>query len=88
MHIRIVDKKNHRITLWLPLFLMWPIAAMAGVLFLPLLLLAELILRACSTNIRLFPMLAGLLMILCSLPGLRVKVRSTNKKSIVDITIT
>jgi hypothetical protein len=87
IRLRIFDKGKSRIRLWLPLFLLWPVALAVVLLLLPLICLAQLILWLTNTGINLFRIFFGLYRLVCSLKGLHVNVDSPRNRSKVLIAI-
>lgn len=77
-----------RIRLWLPVFLLWPFLAVLFLLVLPVLGFAEVILRACAVDIRLFRIVFALFSCIAALRGLRVRVAGNRQDTTVDIAIT
>jgi hypothetical protein len=85
VHLRICDGDRFKLRLWLPLFLAWPIVLIVFLVLLPILVVAELVLRLAHVRIQIFGMLFGLFSLVSATRGLTVKVRS--ERSIVDVVI-
>ncbi len=79
MKLYITDSR-HNLRLWLPLFLLWLLAAMIALVLLPLLLIAAAT-ALCSRRIR--QVLAGVAVVykcMCSLRGLKLDLKQKNEK--------
>jgi hypothetical protein len=87
MRLRIYDRGKSRFRLWLPLFLLWPIALVLLLLLLPFVVLAQIILRLTGTGINLFRIFFGLYGVICALRGLLVNVDSPRSCSKVLVAI-
>jgi hypothetical protein len=87
MRLNISHRDQHRINLWLPLFLLWPFVALFFLFLLPFAVMAAFILRIFDFDIRIFGLISALWSLLSSLRGLSVKVDSRRNDSKIDITI-
>ena len=82
MRIRIKNRK-HRFGLWLPLFLIWPLLLVLGIILLPFLLIAAVLLWHLWW-VR--PLLFGipvLFQLLCALRGLKVEIEQNSERVLV-----
>ncbi len=82
LRLRIHDKQHH-FGLWLPLLLIWPFALLLGLLLLPLVLIAMIVLLICGWGLQ--PLLLGprLFVLLCALRGLEVNVRDGSNQVLI-----
>jgi hypothetical protein len=82
--LRLNISGKRRFSLWLPLFLLWPVAAAVAIVLAPLVLLAALILRPFVWGKLLLlsgPMLFG---VLCALRGLELELNQGNRLMLVS----
>jgi hypothetical protein len=87
INIKIKSGSRFKLTLWIPLFVLWPIFIVLFILALPFLLLADLIIRIMGIQIKLWYMLSGVFMLFSSLQGTLVKVNSPKSDTIVNVKI-
>jgi len=93
-----IHGQNWRFPLWLPLFLLLPLALLLLIILSPLILVAVIVLRLAGREGRLSPVVRASLGILCSvrgiraafdvlcsIPGLRVDVSNRNERVYVSI---
>jgi hypothetical protein len=93
-----IHSQNWRFPLWLPLFLLLPVALLLLIILSPLLLVTIIVLRLTGPGSELPPVVRASLRILCSargvraafdllrsIPGLRVDVSNRNKRVYVSI---
>jgi hypothetical protein len=85
INLKICDGEKFKLRLWLPLFLAWPIVLVLFLVLLPILVVAELVLRLARIRVQIFGLLFGLFSLVSATRGLTVKVRS--ERSIVDVVI-
>ena len=85
INLKICDGEKFKLRLWLPLFLAWPIVLIVFLVLLPILVVAELVLRLARIRVQIFGLLFGLFSLVSATRGLTVKVRS--ERSIVDVVI-
>jgi hypothetical protein len=87
MHLRFVNQRGKGIGLWLPIFLAWPILIALLIILLPLVCIAEIVLRICHVDLRLVSIIIGLLWLCAEMRGMRVVVNSRQHQSNIHITI-
>jgi hypothetical protein len=87
MNLKIHSGGRFKLRLWLPLFIVWPIALVLFFLLLPFLVIAEIVLRVANAKIYLFAIIGCTFSLLSALRGLTVKVDNAKHNSIVDLTI-
>jgi hypothetical protein len=87
INLRIQSGQRFKLKLWLPVFILWPVFLVFFLLLLPLLVIAELVMRVAGTGIRLFAIIGGVVSLLSSLRGTVVRVNSPKNDSIVNVTI-
>jgi hypothetical protein len=85
--LKIHSGHKFRLSLWLPLFLVWPIALVLFLAVLPLLVIADIVLLIAGANIHIFRIIAGLFLVAWALPGTRVDVRGREEKSLVKVAV-
>ena len=85
--LKIQSGSRFKLSLWIPLFILWPIFFLLFVLALPFLLVADMILRITRTRIKLWYMLSGLFMLFSSMRGTIVNVHSPRNKAVVHVKI-
>jgi hypothetical protein len=85
--LKIHSGKRFKIKLWLPIFLLWPIAIILLLIAIPFLLLAEMIFAQRGTPIHFFGLLFGFISVLSSLRGTKIKVAKPAKRVTIFITI-
>jgi hypothetical protein len=71
-----ICEKNRRIGLWLPLFLLWPVALALLIILSPLILIAVLVLWPTGWGEWVLKILGAAGRIVCSLRGLRVDIQN------------
>jgi hypothetical protein len=76
-----------KLRLWLPIFILWPFFLVLVLLLAPFLYIAEIISIQRGMPIRFFCLLGGVIAILSSLRGTKVKIDSPGKQAIVHVTI-
>ena len=80
-----VRNQQHHFSLWLPLFLLWPVLMVLALLLLPLLLIAAVILSYKGWGIPLLmagPVIFGLL---CAMRGLKVDIGEEPEKFYISL---
>ncbi len=82
-----IESRRLRLRLWLPLFILWPLALVLFLFLLPFLVIAEIILRLTKVKIYLFAMLGGLFSLISATRGLTIKVNSRKQDAIVNVTV-
>jgi hypothetical protein len=87
IQLTIQSASQRRISLWLPVFLLWPVFVALLLIALPPLLIADLIIAASGNKIQLCMMLVGLLTVVSSLHGARIRVNNPKHNTVVNITI-
>jgi hypothetical protein len=87
INLRIQSGQRFKLKLWLPVFILWPVFLVFFLLLLPLLVIAELVMRVAGTGIRLFAMIGGVVSVLSAMHGTIVKVDSPRQNAIVHVTI-
>jgi hypothetical protein len=85
MKIRIVENGKRVLSLWLPLFILWPLVLVLLVLILPFVTLGCLISGALKRGVLLLPILTGGFQIACALKGLDICVRNQKKGDRVEV---
>jgi len=85
--LKIQSGKRFRLRLWLPVFILWPLAVLLFILMVPLLLIADFIVRICGIKLHLFSMVSALLALFASLCGTIVRVNSPRNNAIVYVKI-
>jgi len=85
--LKILSGSRFRLRLWLPLFLLWPFAAILFLLAMPFLLIANAVISARGIKVRLFQIIKTLWALLSSLCGTTVRVDSRKKNTAVYIKI-
>lgn len=85
MRLRIMNPE-HKISLWLPLFLIFPLVAVILLVLLPLALLAAIVLLPFGWG-RVLLMVPAALTIMCAARGLEVEVENKNKEERVLISV-
>ncbi len=83
LRVRIHDKRRH-FGLWLPLFLVWPLLLVLGLVLWPLLLIAAAVLWYWGWG---RPLLFGgpaLFSVLCALRGLRIEVSQPREQVLIS----
>lgn len=78
MHVK-VHNKDHRFGLWLPLFLLIPLALVILIILSPLILVAVLVLWPSGWGKLALCVLKAAWRIFCSMRGLKVEVQSSNE---------
>jgi hypothetical protein len=87
LRCRIRGSDRPRIGCWLPLFLLWPVAAALVLILLPLVLLAEIVLRLSGSPMRPLGGLRALCGVVTSLRGLRVDIQERKKNAVIHVSI-
>lgn len=85
MRLRITNPE-HKINLWLPLFLLFPLVVVVLLVLLPLALLAAIVLLPFGWG-RILLMVPAAFVILCATRGLEVEVENKNKEEMVLISV-
>jgi hypothetical protein len=85
--LRIHTDEGFKLRLWLPVFILWPFVLILFMLATPFLFVAEAILAARGTPMRLLGMLGGLGSVLCSLCGTSVNVNRRGTRNEVMVRI-
>lgn len=85
--LKIRRKHGCRFSIWLPVFILWPVALILALLILPFILIADLVLRLSGIRIHILRMLGGVFSVISSLRGTRIKVNNPRENSIVNVTI-
>jgi hypothetical protein len=86
MNLKIHSGDRFKLRLWLPLFIVWPLALVLFFLLLPFLVIAEIVLRLANARIYLFSIIGCTISLVSAMRGLTVKVNNARHKSIVDVT--
>ena len=85
--IRILEKGKRKLSLWLPMFILWPIAlGLLGIAFV-LAYIACLVSGAFQRGALLLPMLKGLFQIFSAMRGLKAEIRNEEEGRLVDVRI-
>jgi len=84
MHIKIQGEKR-RIGLWLPLFLLLPLALVVLIILSPLILIGVLILWPSGRGKRALFVLRAAFRVFCSLRGLRIDIQSRHQSVYVSV---
>ena len=84
IRIRVVDD-DHRVRLWLPVFLLWPLLLVLWALALAVAAIADALLAARGRTYHLTRILLGCLALLAAARGTSIHVRQAT--SLVDVTI-
>lgn len=87
MRVQVRNREGRGFGLWLPLFLLWPVAAILALLLAPLLLIAEISLRLARIPVRPCAILGGVAGVLNAMKGLRVNVRSAKDGAVVRVLV-
>jgi hypothetical protein len=77
--------EEKRFCLWLPLFLLLPLALVLLIILSPLILVAIIILRLSGRGKHLSPIIRAAFDVLCSMPGLRVDVSNRNERVYISV---
>jgi hypothetical protein len=88
MKIRVMQNNMRVISIWLPLFLLWPFVLVLLVLALPLVMLGCLITGDCGRGTHLLPLLAGGFQLAISMRGLDVTVKNQTEGNHVEVRFT
>jgi hypothetical protein len=85
--LKIHSEKKIKLTLWLPVFLLWPFLLILLFIAVPFLLLAEIILAGRGAPIHLFGMVFGVLALFSSMRGTKIKIESPTKQTAINVAI-
>ena len=80
-----IHNKQHNFSLWLPLFLLWPLLLVLGLLLLPLLLIAAVILSYRGWGIPLLLAGPAIFGLLCALRGLKVEIGQNSEQVFISL---
>lgn len=80
-----IHNKQHKFGLWLPLFLLWPLLLVLGILLLPLLLIAAVILSYRGWGIPLLLTGPAIFGLLCALRGLKVEIGQNSEQVFISL---
>ncbi|MFC1901186.1 hypothetical protein ACFLYN_06300 [Chloroflexota bacterium] len=83
MRLRITNPE-HKINLWLPLFIILPFVAIILIVLLPLVLLAALVLWPFGWG-RLLLVIPAVLTIICAIRGLEVEVEDKSERVLISV---
>ena len=87
VHVRIADESGRRFGLWLPMFLLWPVALAIFLVLLPFLVIAEIVLTLVNVGFHPLFAMVGLFSVISALRGTRVDVASPRSRKLVKVHI-
>ncbi len=80
-----IHNQQHHFSLWLPLFLLWPLLLVLGLLLLPLLLIAAVILSYRGWGIPLLLLGPTIFGLLCAMRGLKVEIGKNSEQAFISL---
>ena len=81
LHLRITRRDGRPLDLWLPLFLLWPIALALAIVILPFWLLAALAWRISGRSANPWVVPWRLVVLICCLPGVSMEICESGERA-------
>jgi hypothetical protein len=87
VNLKIISPGKFRLKLWLPVIILWPFALVIFLFFLPVLLVADIVLKICGIDMKLFRLASAIAAVFSALCGTRIYVNSPSKNTEIRIAI-